>query len=475
MIHTKGMELYIMDGRSKGEKSVKEEAGAVNLTSGSIGKNIWYMSWPMLLVMFCNFLVGLTDVYVAGFLGPEIQAIVGFVGELYFFIIIVANAISIGTVALISRAVGAGKFEDALSATRQSLSLGLLCALLLTGAALVFKDLIMSFAGFTGVTHEFAGNYFIIFVFALAPNYIVILSNAIFRAGGEVRLTLITMFIVSLINVALDFLLVFGLFSLKGIGYRGIALATALSMSAGMVICIVLFKRSRWKDVFSGVWHLSSDLVRRIVRVSWPAALIQISWNAGNIVLYTILSRLQEGSITGMAALTNGLRIEAIIYMPVFALHAAASVLTGQNLGAGSPERAEKIGWKISLAGVAFVSLMALPIFIWAGTLAAPVAKDHNVLVETVRYLRITMLSEPFMAMSVILAGCLMGAGDTKGTMLVIVSALWIIRLPLAYILAVVAGYGALGVWLSMIISMFFQGIAMTARFRSGRWKEVKP
>ena len=89
MIHTKGMELYIMDGRSKGEKSVKEEAGAVNLTSGSIGKNIWYMSWPMLLVMFCNFLVGLTDVYVAGFLGPEIQAIVGFVGELYFFIIIV--------------------------------------------------------------------------------------------------------------------------------------------------------------------------------------------------------------------------------------------------------------------------------------------------------------------------------------------------------------------------------------------------
>ncbi len=176
-----------------------------------------------------------------------------------------------------------------------------------------------------------------------------------------------------------------------------------------------------------------------------------------------------------MAALTNGLRIEAIIYLPVFALHAAASVLTGQNLGANAPERAQKLGWRISLSGVSFVSLMALPIFLWAGEISSPVAKDHHVLSETVRYLRITMPSEPFMAISVILAGCLMGAGDTKGTMFVIISALWLIRLPLAFFLAVVKGYGAIGVWLAMVISMVFQGIAMTVRFRRGRWKDLNP
>ena len=118
---------------------------------------------------------------------------------------------------------------------------------------------------------------------------------------------------------------------------------------------------------------------------------------------------------------------------------------------------------------------MALPIFIWAGGISSPVAKDPQALEETVRYLRISMLSEPFMALSVILGGCLQGAGDTKGVMVVIVSALWLIRLPLAYVLAVTAGYGALGVWLAMVISMCFQGIAMTTRFRNGRWKEVRP
>lgn len=452
---------------------MQEQNGTVNLTTGSIWTNIWYMSWPMLLVMLLNFFVGLTDIFVAGFLGPDIQAIVGFVGELYFFIIIVANAVSIGTVAILSRAVGAGRFKDALSAARQSLLLGVICSLVLTAAGLLLKDRIISLAGFTGETRQTALNYFEIFVFALAPNYIVILTNAIFRAGGEVKLQLTVMSFISVINVALDFLLVFGLSSFVGIGYRGIAIATAAAMTVGTFVCLVLFKKSMWREIYSGGWRLSVDLVRQIFSISWPAALIQISWNAGTIFLYNILGNIEEGSITGMAALTNGLRIEAIIYLPVFALHSAASVLTGQNIGAGAPERAEKIGWKISLSGVAFVSFMALPIFIWAGSIASPVARDQHVLAETVRYLRIMMLSEPFMAISVILGGCLMGAGDTKGMMIVIVSALWIIRLPLAYLLAVSAGYGALGVWLAMIVSMFFQGIAMTIRFRGGQWKSV--
>lgn len=455
--------------------SMRGQAGAINLTSGNIWENIWRMSWPMLFVMFFNFLVGITDIYVAGFLGPEIQAIVGFVSELYFFVIIVANAISIGTVALLSRAVGAGKFEDALSTARQSLFFGIACALVLTVFGLLIKDYVISLAGFSGNVRQIALDFFLIFIFALAPNYVVIVSNAIFRAGGEVRLTLQAMFIVSLINIALDFLLVFGLFSFHGIGYRGIALSTAIAMFIGTIICFILFRRSLWKNIFSGEWHVSANLVKRIFILSWPAALIQISWNTGNIVLYNILSRLQEGSITAMAALTNGLRIEAFIYLPVFALNMAASVLTGQNLGAGAPDRAEKIGWKISFAGIVFVSLMALPIFIWAVVISSPVAKDQYVLDETVRYLRIMMLSEPFMALSVILGGALMGAGDTKGTMVVIVSALWIFRLPLAYLLAVIGGYGALGVWLAMITSMFFQGIAMTVRFRNGQWKHLRP
>jgi Na+-driven multidrug efflux pump len=174
-----------------------------------------------------------------------------------------------------------------------------------------------------------------------------------------------------------------------------------------------------------------------------------------------------------MAALTNGLRIEALIYLPVFELNMAASVLAGQNLGAGDPERTESIGWRISLSGAALVSLMALPIFIWAGEISSPFSREQHLLSETVRHLRITMLSEPFMAISVILAGSLTGAGDTKGAMFAIVSTHWIIRLPLAYLLLIVFGYGPIGVWIAMAMSILFQGVFMTYRFRGGRWKEI--
>lgn len=446
----------------------------VTITAESPWQSIWQMSWPMLLVMIFQFLVGLTDIYVAGFLGPDIQAIVGFAGQLYFLIIIIANALSIGTVALVSRASGAGSQAEADHIGRQSLIFGFFCALFLTLFGLFFRHEIVLLAGFPESTREKASEFIAIFSVALAPNYLVIISNSIFRAAGEVRLTLICMMLVSLLNILLNIILVLGAFSFQGIGYRGIALSTALAMVFGMGISLFLFRQSVSRDILSGGWAVSAESIRTIFRLSWPAAILQISWSTGSIILYNILGRLDAAGITAMAALTNGLRIEAVIYLPAFALNMASSVLIGQNLGAGAQARAERLGWKISRAGVLLVSLMSLPIFLWPEVFSSPFTRDPAVLSETARYLRLNMLSEPFMALSAILGGSLQGAGDTRGTMFIIVIAMWIIRLPLAYYLGIQAGYGALGVWIAMVVSMVFQGLLMTHRFRTGKWKKIQ-
>jgi Na+-driven multidrug efflux pump len=152
----------------------------------------------------------------------------------------------------------------------------------------------------------------------------------------------------------------------------------------------------------------------------------------------------------------------------------AASVLIGQNLGAGSPQRAEQVGWKIAGSGTVLISLMALAIFLTAEQCASALTTHPGVLEETSRYLRINMLSEPFMAASMILGGCLQGSGDTRGTMWIIVTSMWFIRLPLAYVLGLVMHLGATGVWIAMIISMGVQGVLMTLRYRKGRWKELR-
>jgi len=456
------------------EDFLKLNNGTVDLTIGSLWANIWQMSWPMLIIMLLNFLVGIVDVYVAGFISPQVQAAVGYVSQLSFLTIIIANAISIGSLALVARAVGAGESGKAVEVARQSLMFGGIIAVALTLPGLLFYKEIVVLIGFPMEIREMAGKFLQVFALAIGSNYLLIISNSLFRACGEVKKPLLTMTVVSVINIIFNFVLVFGVFPFPAMGYIGIAVASACAVTVGTIMNLLFFRFGSWAPIYKFPWTLSGEIIRKMLSISWPAALLQIAWNAGSIILYNILSRLGEASIPALAAITNGFRIEGVIFLPAFALNMAASVLIGQNLGAGNPDRAEKVGWKIGMTGVVLMSLMALIIFILAEKISAVFTDDPAVLAETVRYLRFNMLSEPFMALSVVLGGGLQGAGDTKGTMWIVGTAMWLIRLPLAYLLALVLGYGATGVWIAMIVSMFIQGILMVRRFHGGKWKEVK-
>jgi multidrug resistance protein, MATE family len=437
-------------------------------------RNIWQLSWPMLLIMIFDFFIGFTDVYVAGFISPEVQAAVGFVSLLYFFVIIIANAISIGTVALVSRSIGGGDFTSALEVARQSLLFGLVVAVLLSMSGLTLYRQIVYAAGFPLEIRAIAETFLRIFAIALGANYLLLISNALFRASGDVKKPLVTMFCVMVVNVIGDFVLVFGIWFIPPLGYPGIAIATAVSTVFGMGINLGLLSRTRWRAIYHGAWAFLPETVKLIFRLGWPAAALQIAWNAGTIVLYNILGRLGEASITALAAIANGLRIEAMIFLPAFALNMSASVLIGQNLGAGNPDRAERTGWRIAEAGIVIMSLMAVVVFIKAEEFAALVARDRAVLEETVRYLRYNMIGQPFIALSLSLGGGLQGAGDTRGTMWVIIIAMWLIRLPLAWTLALPLGLGATGVWAAMVASMVCQGLLMARRFHGGHWKDLK-
>jgi putative MATE family efflux protein len=427
----------------------------------------------MLLIMFFYFFVGFTDVFVAGLISADVQASVGFVNQIYYLIILIANALAVGTLAMVSRAAGSNRLERALEIARQSLIFSVLVALTLTGAGLMFYRDIIALAGFPEKIRTIAEDFLKIFTFSLAPYYILIISNSIFRASGEVKKPLFTMFAVSLINIIGDFVLVFGISPFPKMGYSGIALSTAVSVTAGMLINLWFLSRGLWKPFYKGAWSVVGETVYKIMKIGWPAALLQIAWNAGTIVLYNILGRM-ENNIVALAAITNGLRIEAVIYLPAFALNMAASVLVGQNLGAGNADRAESVGWKITQAGVMLISAMALVIFIRAEDFASLLAKSPDVLEETTRYLRINMASEPFMAMSSILGGGLQGSGDTRGAMWAIVIPMWFIRLPLAYLFAVILDYGVVSVWIAMVLSMICQGLFMAVRFQKGHWKTLK-
>jgi putative MATE family efflux protein len=439
--------------------------------TGNPYRSIWENAWPMLLIMVCNFLVGVTDVYVAGLIGSKIQAAIGYIAQLYFLLIILANAIGIGTVSLVSQASGAEKPGELLHMAQQSLLFGILTALVLSLGGITAPQWIVRAGGFPAEIQDIAILYLRIFALALGPNYFLIISGAVFRARGEPLKPLLVMTVVSGLNIFLDFALVFGYGPFPEWGYPGIALATAISFLVGTLLTFLLLGHPAWRPVFRPPFRLDGQYIRVLFSRSWPAALLQLSWNAGSVVLYNLLGRMGGENITALAAFANGLRLEAIIYLPAFALHMAASVMVGQNLGAGLADRAARLAWRTAGVGALALGLLAAVIYGLAEVLSGLLTSDPLVLRETVRYLKINMYAEPFMAVSLALSGSFMGAGDARTPLYVISAAMWLVRLPLAWLLAFPLALGPTGIWLAMTLSMISQGGLMAWRFKAGKWR----
>jgi Na+-driven multidrug efflux pump len=276
-----------------------------------------------------------------------------------------------------------------------------------------------------------------------------------------VKKSLETMALVCVVNIALNFFLVFH----TPIRFRGIALATALSVFIGSMVNLTYVRR-----LLTGGKRFSVDRVKKIAGIGWPIGLLQILWQLSSMVLFLILSALPEHKIEILAALTTGLRIESAIYLPVFGFNMANAVIVGNLLGEKKQGEAFKSGIATATIGVTIVTLMVITLVLNARWIVPFLSNNEIVIQESVKYIFISMISEPFMAWSVILSGGLNGAGDTKSVLTRIALSVWLVRIPLSYLFVVLFGFGAVSVWWSMNISQFVQAFLISKRYLSKEW-----
>ncbi len=424
----------------------------------------WSVSWPMILIMFFEFIISITDVFIAGRLGKEYQAAVGFSMQVYFIFIVVANSITVGTVSVISKLYSSGK-KGELSGAIYSLILSVIITGLFFGfMGVAFTGNIISFLNIPESVVLYAVPLARIYAIGLAFHYLLINSNGILRATGGVKKSLVTMFVVCILNVSLNFLMVFH----TGLGFYGIALSTAVSVIAGAFINFMRIS-CFWSErrVFS--W----EKVLKIVRIGWPSGLQQISWQTAGTVLFMILSAIPYNNVEIIAAFTNGGRIESLIFLPAFALNMANAVIIGNFMGEGRREDAFRAGIVTALLAVAIIGVISIFVYVNAAHLAGMLSGNRIVIEESIRYIRISIISEPFMAMAVVLGGALNGAGDTRGVMKIIILGVWLVRIPMAFTLGYAAGFGAPSVWWSMNTSIFVYSFFILRRYLRRRWLEL--
>ena len=432
---------------------------------GSYLSRSWSVSWPLTLIMVFEFLIGLTDVYIAGKVSKEIQATYGFVIQLYFVLIVIANALTVGTVSVVSRLYTSGDKTELNKAVSSSVIASAGAGLVLAIAGIFFSPTIIKYLNIPEELKHFAVPFTKIYAMGLLFHYLLISCNGILRSCQMVKRSLKTMALVCGFNIALNFFLVFH----TSLGFRGIATATASSVFIGSMINLVYVR-----NIMAGMKYFSLNLVKKMIRIGWPIGLLQVLWQLGSMVLYLILSALPEHRIETLAALTAGLRIESIIYLPVFGFNMANAVIVGNLLGEKKKKDAFQSGIMTMALGVCIVTLMVVIVILNARWIASFLSSDAIVIRESVKYIYISMISEPFMAWGIILGGGLIGAGDTRSVLIRVALSVWLIRIPLAYIFVVLLGFGAVSVWWSMNISQFVQAFVMSKRYFDQKWLSDK-
>jgi putative MATE family efflux protein len=415
----------------------------------------------MTLIMLFDFLIGLTDVYIAGKVSKEIQATYGFVIQLYFILIVIANALTVGTVSVVSRLYTSGNRNDLTRAIFSSLMTATGTGIVLAIAGTFFSPELIHFLNIPEELKYLAISFIEIYSVGLLFHYILINCNGVLRSCDRVKDSLKTQALVCVLNIGLNFFLVFH----TPLGFRGIAAATAASVFVGSVINL-------WKvrSSMPGTKKLSLDLTRKMITIGWPIGLLQVLWQASSMVLFLILSALPEHKVEILAALTTGLRIESVIFLPVFGFNMANAVVVGNLLGEDKQDDAFRSGFITAAIGVLIVTFMVIAVILNARWIASLLSNNEIVIGESMKYIYISMISEPFMAWGVILSGGLNGAGDTRSVLLRIALSVWFVRIPLSYIFVVFFGFGAVSVWWSMNISQFVQAFAISIRYFNKEW-----
>jgi len=450
------------------DRKRKVESG---LVQGRISGSIWKLAAPMMIGGILQDLFSMVDLYFVGKLGHIEVAALSIAGVVVAILMMLVQGIAVGTLALVAQFVGEKKYEKADEVMGQTFTLGIIGAAIMYIVRLFLVAPLLKLFGASGEVLEIAAEYIeITFGWSIVIFFFVGINQAL-RGSGDARTPLIALIISNIINIFLDPMLIMGYGIFPQLGVKGSAIATVGSRGFGLIFLILhtLFGHS--------TVHLNTKcfkpnllLMRQIISIGSFASLQVLAREISFLFLMRLISSF--GDVT-LAAYGIGSRIRMFIMVPGFGFASAASILTGQNLGANQLKRAKESAWR----SVKYYEMIAIPIavvFIIFAPYIVGIFNDHPEVIEIgssfLQYLAVTF---PFLAFSLVLGQAMNGAGDTKTPTIVNAIGQLLFRIPLAYIFALALDMGPSGIWLGINASDIVQGIGMIFIFRSGHWIKV--
>ncbi len=439
----------------------------------SLNRQLFHLAWPSLVENLLQTMLGFVDLVFVGQLGADAIAGGGLGSQMMFLLQVAFMGLSVGNQALVARAIGSKDKQDAERIAKQSLLIAVAISLAVGVVGLFFSDPIIAVMGATPDVTAIGGGFLrIVSTFSIVIG-IMLIGGGTLRGSGDTRTPMIITGVINLINIVLDYLLIFGNFGFPQLGPIGSAVSTTCARAVGSVLVLyVLFKRgSILRLPLRGGWGLNRNAISRILNIGWPAALEQVVFQLGFLTFSAIAILLGTDDLAAQQVAFN---VSNFSILPAFAFGVAALTLVGQSLGAKDPERAEQSSWQALKSGMVWMCVMGVGFYVWRDWLIGLYTNDPQVEKLGEMCLIFIALAQPLQAISVILASALRGAGDTRATLVFTFIGIWIVRVGVGFLIGIVLGLGLFGLWIGWIADFLTRAVLIAWRFKGARWKELR-
>lgn len=438
---------------------------------------IMALAWPTMLEQAMQTAVQYIDTAMVGTLGTYATAAVGATSTVSWLIGSSTAALGIGFLSYIARSLGAGEKEKASRAAAQSVLVTLMIGALFTALCLGFSNQIPRWMRVDAEIAPLAARYFFILYAPMLPRTASTIFGMVLRSAGDTKTPMKIGVLVNVLNVVLNFLMIYPTRTIWGItvpgfglGVIGAALASAIAFTAGGIAMTVVL----WKHPIISPRGRSMRPDREILgpclRVALPNMLQRFGASLGYVFFASMVNSIGE---VATAAHTIANTVESAFYIPGYGMQTAAATLVGNAYGARDSKRMQEISSMFLPIEVVLMTVSGGLLFVFAPSLMEIFSESKEVIDLGTTVLRMVALSEPFYGVSIIVEGMMQGVGKTKLPFVFNIAGMWGIRIIGTFICTQILHFGLVSAWGCMIGHNMLLFVLFMIAYLSGTWNPL--
>ena len=430
----------------------------------SARRRVFTLAWPVIGESFLETLLMVVDTWMVAQLSTAAVAGVGTSVQVMFFVIAALGSLSVGSSVLVAQAFGAGKLADASRLSRQSIVWSLLLAIPLAVLGSVFAAPIMGLFGAEDDVTRIGVEYLQVSMATVVVLIVLLIGGGALRGLGDSQTPMRVTAVANVVNVFLNYGLIFGMAGLPALGAVGSAWGTFYSRLLAAALLLYVMWRGRQGVSIAGRkgWRPDIKVASSVLRVGVPAALEQLLIATGFTLMTIIVASLGTASLAAHRITFNALSLS---FLPGFGFGIAATALVGQSFGAQEPEQGAEVADIATRWAILWMAAMAVVSFFLAEPIVRLYSKDPEVVRTGAAAIRVVALAQPFWATLFVQSGALRGLGNTVFPLRSNSASIWS-TMAIAWVIVTFFDGGLAHVWGVFLITSPVNAVFLWRRFR---------